>query len=207
MQVVRVKAILLENWRRLAAYVHDNVWTILELRKLPPRYMPILPISTVMMPARSPELIDQLRAFEERCRTNGFPLTVQRRVILECVLQRHDHPTADQVHEEVRARVPEISRTTVYRTLEAFVQMGAIRRAHHLGPASRFDSNTGHHHHIVCIRCNAVMDFEDARLDDLPVPEPKSTGFRIMDYSVNYAGLCAVCQDEDIQAPRQPSVS
>jgi Fe2+ or Zn2+ uptake regulation protein len=88
-----------------------------------------------MMLLRSPELADQLRAFEQRCRENGFPLTIQRRVILECVLQRHDHPTADQIHEEVRARVPEISRTTVYRTLEALVQLGAIRRAHHLGPA------------------------------------------------------------------------
>ena len=153
-----------------------------------------------MMPIRSPDLANQLRAFEEMCRQNGFPLTVQRRVILECVLQRHDHPTADQVHEEVRARVPEISRTTVYRTLEALVQMGAIRRAHHLGPASRFDSNTHHHHHLVCMRCNCVVDFEDARLDDLPVPESARTAFRIVDYSVHYAGLCAACQDAEREA-------
>jgi Fur family transcriptional regulator, peroxide stress response regulator len=153
------------------------------------------------MPARSPELLDQLRAFEETCRQKGFPLTVQRRVILECVLQRHDHPTADQVHEEVRARVPEISRTTVYRTLEAFVQMGAIRRAHHLGPASRFDSNTDHHHHLVCMRCNAVVDFDDVRLDTLPLPETTRTAFRIVDYSVHYAGLCASCQEAERKQP------
>lgn len=204
MRVVSVMALLVENWRRLAAYARNNAWIILQLRNLLPRNVLLLPISTVTMPARSPELADQMRAFEERCRTSGFPLTVQRRVILECVLQRHDHPTADQVHEEVRVRVPEISRTTVYRTLEAFVQMGAIRRAHYLGPASRFDSNVGHHHHIVCIRCNAVVDFEDDRLDDLPVPEPKSTAFRIMDYSVHYAGVCATCQDAEVQAADRP---
>jgi Fur family peroxide stress response transcriptional regulator len=149
-----------------------------------------------MMPPRSPELAGQLRAFEQRCRESGFPLTIQRRVILECVLQRHDHPTADQIHEEVRASVPEISRTTVYRTLESLVQLGAIRRAHHLGPASRFDANTGHHHHLVCMRCNSVTDIEDPRLADLPVPEQLCGNFRVMDYSVHYAGLCAACQKE-----------
>jgi Fur family peroxide stress response transcriptional regulator len=146
------------------------------------------------MSLRSPDVADQLRAFEEVCRQSGFPLTVQRRVILECILQRHDHPTADQVHEDVRARVPEISRTTVYRTLESLVQMGAIRRAHHLGPASRFDANTAHHHHLVCMRCNSVVDFEDPRLDQLPVPDESRTSFQILDYSVHYAGLCATCQ-------------
>ncbi len=146
------------------------------------------------MSPRSPELADRLRAFEEACREQGFPVTVQRRVIFECVLQRHDHPTADQVHEQVRARAPEISRTTVYRTLEALVQMGAIRRAHHLGPASRFDANTSHHHHLVCTRCNSVVDFEDPRLDRLPIPDKALTSFQILDYSVHYAGLCAHCQ-------------
>jgi|EndMetStandDraft_4_1072995.scaffolds.fasta_scaffold289719_1 Fur family transcriptional regulator, peroxide stress response regulator len=197
MRAIEFTGILLENRRRLAAYVREHISTILKLRTLPSRYAAILPISTLVMPERSPDLADQLRAFEEMCRQSGFPLTVQRRVILECVLQRHDHPTADQVHEEVRARVPEISRTTVYRTLEALVQMGAIRRAHHLGPASRFDSNTHHHHHLVCVRCNSVTDFEDPRLDSLPVPETTRTAFQIMDYSVHYAGLCAACQAAD----------
>lgn len=141
------------------------------------------------------------------CRRSGFPLTVQRRVILECVLQREDHPTADQVHEEVRARVPEISRTTVYRTLEALVQMGAIGRAHHLGHASRFDANTGHHHHLVCVRCNCVVDFEDPRLDQLPIPEPTRSSFQIIDYSVHYAGLCPACQhaESPVNAPDLPA--
>src|SRR5688500_80597 len=135
------------------------------------------------MPERSPELAERLRAFEDRCREAGFPLTVQRRVILETMLLRDDHPTAEQIYEAVQARVPEISRATVYRALNSLVQLGAIRRAHHLGPATRFDSNTGHHHHLVCVRCNRVTDFEDARLDSLPLPDRSRTGFQTVDYS------------------------
>jgi Fur family peroxide stress response transcriptional regulator len=147
------------------------------------------------MPKRSPEVAERLRAFEECCREAGLLLTVQRRVILEAVAQRDDHPTADQIYKTIQAQVPEISRATVYRVLESLVQLGAIGRAHHLGPAARFDSNTGHHHHLVCVRCNWVMDFEDARLDDLPMPDRSQTGFQTMDYSIHFTGLCPDCQD------------
>ena len=40
----------------------------------------------------SPDIAGKLRAFEQACRQSGFPITVQRRVILECVLRREDHP-------------------------------------------------------------------------------------------------------------------
>jgi Fe2+ or Zn2+ uptake regulation protein len=154
------------------------------------------------MPERSPELAERLRAFEERCREAGFPLTVQRRVILETMLLRDDHPTAEQIYDTLQARVPEISRATVYRALESLVQLGAIGRAHHLGPAARFDANASHHHHLVCVRCNRVMDFSDARLDNLPLPDGSLTNFQTVDYSVHFTGLCAECRQE--AAPTTP---
>jgi Fe2+ or Zn2+ uptake regulation protein len=149
------------------------------------------------MAERSPELAEVLRAFEDRCREAGFPLTVQKRVILEEVLLRDDHPTAEQIRDAIQARVPEISRATVYRVLESLVQLGAIGRAHHFGPAARFDANPGHHHHLVCVRCNRVIDFEDERLDNLPLPDRTPTGFLTIDYSIHFTGLCAECQQAD----------
>ena len=146
------------------------------------------------MPERSPEVAKAFRAFEARCREAGFPLTVQRRVILEEMLRRDDHPTAEQVYDAARARVPEISRGTVYRTLEYLVQLGAIGRAHHLGPVMRFDSNIDHHHHLICTRCNRVLDFEDEQLNNLPLPHCEHSGFRVTDYSIHFTGLCAECQ-------------
>jgi Fur family transcriptional regulator, peroxide stress response regulator len=145
----------------------------------------------------SPKVAERLRAFEDRCRRAGLPLTVQRRVILETMVLRDDHPTAEQICEAVRARVPEISRATVYRALESLVQLGAIGRAHHLGSATRFDSNISHHHHMVCVRCNRVIDLEDTRLNNLPLPDETRTGFRTTDYSIHFTGLCAECQQAD----------
>lgn len=154
------------------------------------------------MRERSPELAERMRAFEKQCRSAGFPLTLQRRVILEAMLLRDDHPTAEQVHEALQAHAKGISRATVYRTLNSLVELGAIGRAHQLGAATRFDANAGHHHHLVCVQCNRVTDYTDARLDDLPLPDTVRNGFRTMDYSIHFNGLCPVCQEAE--APIDP---
>ena len=70
---------------------------------------------------RSAEKRQRLESFERLCRERGLSLTVQRRAVLEAVLDRGDHPTADQVYDEVKERLPGLSRTTVYRVLETLV--------------------------------------------------------------------------------------
>ena len=90
-----------------------------------------------------------MRVFERLCRDKGSALTVQRRVILESLAGREDHPTADQVFEAVE-RLPGLSRTTVYRVLETLVELGVIHKANHLGSAARYDPNTERHHHLTC---------------------------------------------------------
>jgi Fur family peroxide stress response transcriptional regulator len=59
----------------------------------------------------------RLKKLEEVCRERGLPLTTQRRTVLEVLLERSDHPTADQIFEAVKVRNPRIARRTVYRSL------------------------------------------------------------------------------------------
>ena len=125
-------------------------------------------------------------------REHHLPLTFQRRVILEALSIRLDHPTADQVFDDVRRRVPELSRTTVYRTLETFVRTGIARKVCHPGAAARYELHTQRHHHLVCLNCEAIVDLEDTSLDGLPLPSGKF-GFSIADYSIQFRGLCSEC--------------
>ena len=97
---------------------------------------------------------------EARCRERGLPMTVQRRAIFEALLDRQDHPTIDQVYEDIYARMAGVSRTTVYRTLETFVDLGVSRKTSHVAAMARFDGNVDHHPHLVCVRCDKVVDFE-----------------------------------------------
>lgn len=119
---------------------------------------------------------------------------MQRRVILEAVLRRDDHPTADQIYEAVQDRIPQISRTTVYRTMETLLELGVIRRVHLTGATCRFDGKVRRHHHLVCMRCNKITDIDDESLDQLPLPRRKLQGFQLRDFSVQFSGICSDCQ-------------
>ena len=132
---------------------------------------------------------------EMACRRHGLPVTVQRRVIFSAVLERHDHPTVDQVFAQVKARVPGVSRTTVYRTLETLVNIGLVRRTHHFSASVRFDGNMERHHHLVCTGCGKVSDFQDSSVAISIPPETRRNGFTLLDYSVYFEGVCSGCKN------------
>lgn len=136
----------------------------------------------------------RLKILEETCRERGLPLTNQRRTVLEVLLQRSDHPTADQIFEAVQERSPQIARRTVYRVLDMLAELGLIRRVHHPGATTRFDGKTHRHHHLVCIRCNKIVDLENHSFDEISLPKGKPLGFEIQDFSVQFMGTCPDCR-------------
>ncbi len=137
---------------------------------------------------------EELGRFEALCRSRGLPLTIQRRAVFQAVLERKDHPTADQIFEVVDERVPGISRTTVYRVLDTLVDLGVVRHVQCTGKAIRFDGGTHRHDHVICQRCGRVADMEIVGFDELPLPEGKPQGFQIDDYTVQFMGTCPECQ-------------
>ena len=116
-------------------------------------------------------------------------------VVLEAVLDLDDHPTADRVHGAVAERDPGVSRATVYRALESLARVGIITKACHPGKAIRYDSRTETHHHLVCLRCDDVIDITDERLDALPVPDTSGYGFEVSDFRVQLRGVCRRCRE------------
>ena len=143
--------------------------------------------------ARQPTRPSRIDEFEQLCRSRGMPLTVQRRMILEALLRREDHPTVDRIFEDVRKRVPGVSRTTVYRVLETLVKVGVARKVSHPQATARFETKTERHHHLVCLRCEKVVDLEDSSLNRVPLPDVRLHGFDIEDYSIYFRGLCSSC--------------
>ena len=142
----------------------------------------------------------RLQHFRQLCRERGLPFTVQRRVILEAALGLGNHPTADQVHEVVAARHPDISRATVYRNLEQLAHLGILAKACHPGRGLRYDRRTDVHHHLVCLRCDDVLDLDDERLNALPLPDTSALGFEIRTFGVELRGVCRRCREKEDEA-------
>jgi Fe2+ or Zn2+ uptake regulation protein len=156
-----------------------------------------------MMEKHPHPLAAKLAELEERCRQLGKPLTVQRRTVLEVLLRRSDHPTTEDIYDQVEQQLPRVSRATVYRALETLVEFGLAIRVSHPGSATRYDSNTHRHHHLVCARCGKIRDFEAASLDRLRIPDTKALGFRVRDYSVDIRGICVGCTEAQTEPSDQ----
>lgn len=135
----------------------------------------------------------RMQLFERACRERGLPLTVHRRAVFDVILDRKDHPTADQVHAEVQTRLPGLSRMSVYRILDMLVATGMVNKVCHPGMAARYDPKTRQHHHLICLSCERIIDLEEPRLNRVPLPDTRGLGFEINDYHIHFRGMCADC--------------
>ncbi|MDZ7619488.1 MAG: transcriptional repressor [Patescibacteria group bacterium] len=118
----------------------------------------------------------------------------QRDVVLEELRAEASHPTARQLYDRVRRRLPHISLGTVYRNLDLLCGRGEIRRLAADGE-TRFDADTSHHDHVRCVRCGRVADLP-AKSIQLPTGELDETaGYEIISYRLEYLGVCPACRD------------
>lgn len=94
----------------------------------------------------------------ERLRENGIQPSAQRVAVGDYVLATDAHPTAEQVWSEVRARLPMISRATVYNTLNLLVRKGLLRQIQLAEGKIGFDPNLEPHHHFIDEATGVVLD-------------------------------------------------
>ena len=120
--------------------------------------------------------------------------TRQRRLIAEVMEGRTDHPTAEELYHELRARGEPISLATVYRTLRALAREGLLRELHGPGP-DRFDPNTSPHYHFRCRRCGRVYDVNVPYREELDRVD-SGPGFVVTSHEILWEGICPACREE-----------
>lgn len=116
----------------------------------------------------------------------------QRRLILDAVTSRNDHPTADRIYMDVRSKENTISRGTVYRNLGILSENGEIA-AVKLPSADRFDHRTDPHYHVICKSCGRVYDAPVNYNEQYDRQIERDTGFQIDRHSIIFEGLCPEC--------------
>jgi Fur family transcriptional regulator, peroxide stress response regulator len=130
-------------------------------------------------------------SLNERLASGGFRFTPQRREVYAILLQKRDHPTAEEVFFRARGEMPGISMATVYNCLEALVKCRLVRQVTLDRGAARFCPNMSEHGHFCCDSCGTVLDIE------LPagicVPLPK--GFEVLHYDIAVHGRCPACSE------------
>ena len=128
--------------------------------------------------------------FSEQLNTGGFRFTRQRQRVYDVLLQKRDHPTAEEVFIRAKKQMPEISHATVYNCLDALVKCGLARQVQLERGAARFCPNMREHGHFHCSACGTIYDVSlPHELPGVTVPR----GFKAQGYDVAIHGLCADC--------------
>lgn len=138
---------------------------------------------------------------QKRLQERQHKMTPQRRIVLQIFLDRPgEHLSAEDVHGILRSNRLEIGLATVYRSLELLNKLGLLQKMEFGDGCSRYELNTTdpsahQHHHLICIRCNKVIEFEDDLLEALEQDIADKSGFRIVDHQVKFFGYCKECQN------------
>ena len=124
----------------------------------------------------------------------GYRLTPQRMMILSAIENSEDHISAEEIYAQIVARYPNVNISTVYRTLELLERLGMVTKTDLGEGRVRYHPlEQGHHHHLVCRECGAIIDLEESLLASL-----KSTLLREYKFVADLKhlailGRCANC--------------
>ncbi|MEJ2134335.1 MAG: transcriptional repressor, partial [Desulfofustis sp.] len=126
-------------------------------------------------------------------------LTPQRQVILEELAKVKTHPTANEVYDMVRKRLPRIGLGTVYRNLELMADNGMILKLEVGGSQKRFDAITELHYHIRCARCGKVDDIELGAMPQLDQLAADTSDYQVLGHHIEFSGICETCADNQAE--------
>ena len=98
----------------------------------------------------------------------GYRLTPQRIMILSAIENSHNHISAEEIYAQVVAKYPNVNISTVYRTLELLKQLGLVTETDMGEGRVRYHpAEKGHHHHLVCQECGAIIALDELLLSSL----------------------------------------
>ena len=128
---------------------------------------------------------------------NMMRLTTQRQIILEELSKVKTHPTASELYDMVRKRLPRIGLGTVYRNLELMAENGMVLKLEVGGTQKRFDATTHTHYHIRCTDCGKVDDIDTPVMDDLVREAANATAYEVLGHHIEFSGRCLACQKKN----------
>ena len=112
--------------------------------------------------------MNQFKDISHQLSELDYRLTPQRLMIVSAIENSDDHISAEEIYTQVLAKYPHVNISTVYRTLELLKQLGLVTETDLGGGRVRYHpAGKGHHHHMVCKECGAIIDLDEAVLASL----------------------------------------
>jgi len=125
-------------------------------------------------------------------RQHSIKPSVQRTAVMDYLLNNRTHPTIDEIYMALSPEMPTLSKTTVYNTLDIFVEKGAVQTLSIDERNARYDVDVSGHGHFMCKSCGKVHDIFDLKSNMFQLPQ--SSEFVVDAVEISYFGTCTKCQ-------------
>ncbi|MDY6936748.1 MAG: Fur family transcriptional regulator [Cyanobacteriota bacterium] len=126
-------------------------------------------------------------------------VTPQRFAVYANLLARTDHPTAEQILNDLNQDAPTSSQATVYSSLQALRDVGLVREVLLEEGVCRYDANVAPHHHFRCKGCGKIEDIAWEQFQGIDLQGLRS-GLKVEDYELTVRGLCDCCDRKEKSA-------
>ena len=142
---------------------------------------------------KNEEKMTRLRAYVSE---NRLKSTRQREIIAEVFFGVEDHLSAEQLLILVREKVPTVSLATVYRTLNFLLRRTLPMRETLVTGKRNLSQRQSqeHHDHLICVKCGAIVEFVDDRIEELQHLVAQEHGYTIIDHKMELYGECPGCK-------------
>jgi Fur family ferric uptake transcriptional regulator len=135
---------------------------------------------------------DIKNSFIDYLRKNNHRITNERFLILDSALSMENHFDADELYNKMRKNFIRVSRATVYTTLELMSDCKILTKHNFKGDRARYETKFGrkNHYHIICLRCNKIIEFENNSIEKTLSKLCKEKDLRLLDHSIQVFASC-----------------
>ncbi|MBD2253342.1 Fur family transcriptional regulator [Nostoc parmelioides] len=138
--------------------------------------------------------MDNLDSLKSKFNTQGYRFTPQRQLIFDFfqTLPTGKHLSAESLHLLLLERGEAMSLSTVYRILKIMTNMGIIREVELAQAQKHYELNTisTHHHHIVCVQCHQIIEFENKFILQQGLRQVETIGWQLIDCKFTLQTIC-----------------
>ena len=131
----------------------------------------------------------------------GLRNTSQRQTILDIIRRGQGHLDADEIYRRARKKQPRLSLSTVYRTLQTLKELGLVEEVHLDETHHHYENKASNeHHHLICLDCGRVVEFECPMSLQMKEEVSKEKGFEVINTEVRMTGYCPECRQKRVSS-------
>ena len=126
----------------------------------------------------------------------GLRHTIQRQAVCDEIKSNDEHRDAEQIYSALRKNNLNVSRATVYRTIDVLYKNNLIRKIELGDSPSKYENkvNSDHHDHIICVQCGRIDEFVDDKIESQQDKIIDKLGFKMIRHIHQLFVLCKDCQ-------------